>query len=715
MHCHRLAASTLGLLLAALPSGPQATALSPEEGLPVFRAPLRAGILALQGKANFRSSPAEQGAAADAFDGRTGTGLRTRGANPGFLEVAFPSPREVLTAEVYFPGGAPHAWSLLAGEDADHLRALVEDRRVAADSWSGALTLPPGFRARVFRVEARCLAEVDSVRFGEIVLMADQRPERVEVSVPSTVVCPDGSLPVRARISWDGGYRSSRAHGLRFEDEHGSPLRLEPAGVGDPATVIARYEKSGPARVRTVLQGGNGRLDSPWVELDCRTEGLPDWSVGWIERTPRLPADGPRGGFPAEGSTVTWRAHIRNCGTVRAPRVPIRWEVDGTTASEGWLEGIDRFREGTAELPLPWDGKRHAIRCVVDRENTIPEISEGNNERTVASDALLLGLAVERPLYDRFPAAEILFGDGADGFEDWAQRQVDRWNRMLAGAVFPLTPKGVTDRIALDRVFVAEEGASAADGGLPDGERPEGGDATLDLSWCLSACLLETAVFRRAAEKSDDNPLWFDGGMIAALGLARGLADLGRLDVRRGEVLLRDADGIPVAGSPTLPHLAGGFLHRTGGGYGPHQAFALQRLAGRRNPPAAAAAHPGDLPRVCGIRVTGPGGKPLPEVRVRAWRRVRGPDGAEVFDGDPMRAGATDADGRLDLSPGGRDPFFEGDPDRARDPGQGVLLLECTFEGRTAYRFLEVVPFNLAFWAGRRDAHHEDISLDTPR
>jgi hypothetical protein len=446
--------------------------------------------------------------------------------------------------------------------------------------------------------------------------------------------------------------------------------------------------------------------------------------VGWIERTPRLDFDGPDGGLPEKGSAVEYVAHVKNYGTRAAERVTCLWQVDGRNAGEASLDGRERFGEATASLRLPFDGVRHDVRFVVDPSNTVREVSEGNNEVTIQTDALRLGLWVERPVLERFHRVQASFQDGANGWEDWAQRQVRRWNRMLADARGPLAPGGVTERVALDLVVVAEEGALPLGGGHPSND-PDAGDRTVDLQWGLPASLLDGDRWGRPGERRDDNPLWFDASLVRGLGQARYLVDLRRLDVRAAEVALPAPDDSPLAGSPWMPLLEGDFVRASDAaretGYSPHEASALQRTAGRRarggnrNPPPEVGEFLSDLPRSCGLRVLAGDGKPLDGVTVRAWRRAPGRDGREAFRGDPVRETLTADGGHADLSESGSDPFFDGRKEGAFDPGPGVLLLELSRGGKVAYRFVDVVPYNLAFWNGARDAHYETVTVDLPR
>ena len=715
------AAALLGLLAAA---GPAAAAFE-GGGTAEFTAPLRPGALARAGLASLRASDGESGTPADAFDGRTGTVFRTRHENPAFIEASFDEPREILSADAWFGGDAPHEWSLLAGDGPGRMSVVFERRRVDPGAWSRVEKLGGPVRARCFRVVVLRLDGGDSVSFGEISLQARQRPRILEVAAPSNVACPDGDLVVRARVLWDGGYRSDSAPGLWFEIPQYGPVRRENAPVGGPPTARLRYETAGVSEVRARIGSKNGGMASAPFPIEARIRGLPDWCVGWIERTPRLEFDGDGGGLPAHGDAVVWRAHVKNYGTANADRIPFRWHLDGSPVGDGFVENLQRFEETVVEIRLPWDGARHEVKFTIDPANSVEESSERNNSRAVATDALLLGLWAERPFADRLHRIQAAYGDGANSFEDWAQRQVSHVNQLLAGAVHPLTPKGCADRVALDRVVIVEEGELPLGDGLPTSD-PDARDRTLDLQRGFPASLLDDGSFSGPAPRGADDPGWILRSLPRDLARTRYLADLSRLSVRRDEVLLDGPDGAPLAGSPYLAERDRGLLHRSphaglAGGSAAlteHEAFALQRVAGRRarggnrEPPPTSGEYLGDLPLSFGIRLRDSEGAGVDGARVRAWRRSIVDGFGEAFAGEPVRQGTTVDGGWLEIARDGTDPFFEGARGEGLDPGQGVLLLEIVRDGIPVYRFLEVVPFNLAFWRGARDSHVEELRIE---
>ena len=64
-----------------------------------------------------------------------------------------------------------------------------------------------------------------------------------------------------------------------------------------------------------------------------------DVTIAWVGRTPELDyvwgSTNPRvDGWPLSGSTVTWRAHVRNSGSESVTR-PYAWRVDDAESARG--------------------------------------------------------------------------------------------------------------------------------------------------------------------------------------------------------------------------------------------------------------------------------------------------------------------------------------------------------------------------------------------
>ncbi len=191
------------------------------------------------------------------------------------------------------------------------------------------------------------------------------------------------------------------------------------------------------------------------------TNFLPDVDVLYIERTPRLafnPSDlNYTSGLPSPGQRMVYLAHVKNWGT-EAVTVPYEWWFDGALAASGVVT-IQPGQEVTVPYEWYWESTDHTLEFRADPAGTLDEISKLNNRVSIRTNALLVGLWVEQSLYNYFHNNQYLLNDGANSFEDWGQRMIRRWNEWLAKAIYPSSPNGALDRVALDKVVVVPDGA----------------------------------------------------------------------------------------------------------------------------------------------------------------------------------------------------------------------------------------------------------------
>lgn len=126
-----------------------------------------------------------------------------------------------------------------------------------------------------------------------------------------------------------------------------------------------------------------------------------------------------------------------------------------TRLEVGWI-GLEPKLAPPNSLTLSWSWTlaRHEVSFSIDPPIEADEIRE-DNQLSVVSNALSLGLGVEQDVYDW------LLEDDGPGFERFMQREVERWNAILARAVYPTAPEGVLDRIRLDTVILRPDGTRA--------------------------------------------------------------------------------------------------------------------------------------------------------------------------------------------------------------------------------------------------------------
>ncbi len=194
---------------------------------------------------------------------------------------------------------------------------------------------------------------------------------------------------------------------------------------------------------------------------------LPDLTIVTIRRTPRYPAykvDYPAGiptlrpgtegdqRFPMPGEAITLTAQVKNQGRSVAPAVRYAWKLDGASFGAGATPVLLPGASVELSISWRWQPERHEFSIELDPAGSITEICKANNRLTHTTDALYLAIHVHPYVYAAFARRANMVGSWS--FEDWIQRQVAQLNERLAGAVYPLTPAGVSDRVRIDQIEV---------------------------------------------------------------------------------------------------------------------------------------------------------------------------------------------------------------------------------------------------------------------
>jgi hypothetical protein len=457
-----------------------------------------------------------------------------------------------------------------------------------------------------------------------------------------------------------------------------------------------------------------------------------DITVAYVKRLPERDfvygsSNATREGWPAEGEAVTWRAFIRNFGPARTG-VQYRFHVDEVLVKTATVN-LAADSSTPVELVRPWDFARHAIRVEIDSANAVAEQEEANNSLTVDSNAISVGLWVERSLYDHFRDHQRdLVGVGSTCWENWAQRQIRRANGMFAAARSDVAPDGAVDRWRIDKIVVVEDGALPLNGGIFPSNDPDITDVTVDLQWGFPSSLLSGTDYAVTNQPSDENAFYFQGALIHELGHARYLIDVYGFNVHANAAgTLRDRlpwleNEVNVVGTKYLPMHPGDTVYKShvwGLMNGPytfldlHSTVALNLIAGRRathgnrNDPANIGVFLNDLPAQNRVRfLDAVTGAPLVGADVRLYQAVRVGRYGKHFDVLPTLQRTADADGAVQL---GANPFKSG-PLQSDDGA--VLALRIAHAGRVRYRFMEPADFNLEYWRGHTATGQYTMHVD---
>ena len=445
-----------------------------------------------------------------------------------------------------------------------------------------------------------------------------------------------------------------------------------------------------------------------------------DFTIAWISRAPEIDyvwgsANPSADGWPLAGTSVTWRAQVRNFSLAPAT-VPYVWRIDGAEVARGSVT-LTPDAITTVELPWLWTFNRHRIAFELD----------GTKQLEVFSDALSLGLWVEQSFYDYFRENQPNLGIGSTGFEDWAQRTVGLFNDMAALAVYPETPQGVLDRMRVQKIVIVPDGALPLSGlpadaslGANGATHPDQHDRTVDLMWGFRKATLGS--YARGLKLDPLNWFYTGVGALHELGHARYLVDVYAWDaIHKPPYFVIDVPGVTPGDAGALVHRTPeqGFMNKHYSYIDRYSAVAMNLIAGRRavsgnyNEPRNFAAFLNDFPAQNRITIRDESGVAIADADVfiyQAAPTMPTPDwyGAH-FDATPDLTLRTDARGQVLV---GRSPFAaDGKVVHAADFNNGVAIIRVVKNGISRAGFLESRLFNLAWWRGQTAfADHELIT-----
>jgi hypothetical protein len=453
-----------------------------------------------------------------------------------------------------------------------------------------------------------------------------------------------------------------------------------------------------------------------------------DLSVAWIARTPRIDyvwnSSNPTvEGWPAVGAPVTWIANVRWLGDAPLHGVAYRWTIDGTEAASGKLD----FAASSlvqVELPWTWTFTRHEIAFEIDTDRKVDETEERNNRVVVQSDAIGIGIYVERSFRDAMGPKIKAAGIGATTFDDWMQIQARRFNEMALYAVYPESPDGVHDRWRIDDIHLVDDGALPL--APPYSEARDWGAAPIDITTVYPNVLDHTVDVQWGFPASSisfwpETSAWIltiGNSLVHEWSHARTMIDTYAWDVLPPSDVIK-FEPVPYAYYNSLQQ---GLMHFDWGHIDRFTAAAMNRMAGRRavrgnyNEPWDLGWFLMDLPAQNRVRLLRPDGTPIANRKVilhRAtgetvdWRA--GHAYGMVFDKNGATTLTTDSQGRIEV---GRNPFSDGPIFALVDKANGDVILQIEDGAIRRWAYLESLQFNLAYWSGHTDLADYDILVN---
>lgn len=458
-----------------------------------------------------------------------------------------------------------------------------------------------------------------------------------------------------------------------------------------------------------------------------------DLSVSFVSRLPKIDyvwdSKNPTvEGWPAEGSTVTWVAHTRWLGGRPLTDVPFRWSIDGVVVEEGSLDFAPSSMVQT-ELPWTWTRARHEIVFELDPENVVKEVEERNNSLLIHTDSVAIGLWVERSFWDSFSLQVIEAKIGGVTFDDFAQKQVRRFNEMAAHAIFPDTPQGVLERWRIDEIHFVEDGSLPLTPPFPEARDwgaspsswgilyPNVADHSVDIQWGFPAS---------TKDYYPNTSAWLftiGTSLVHEFAHARTMIDVYAWNLSRPDDDFRMADVPPMdAGHRIYSTPIQGMMHLDWGHIDRYTAAAMNRMAGRRailgnyNEPWDLGWFLNDFPERNRVRFVRRDASPIANRAIRIYQPTGeqttfgiDPPYRQIYEATPSATLTTDANGEVLL---GRNPI-SAKPIMARvDQANGTAVVVIDDGPARRFAFLESLEFNLAYWRGDTEEAHYEVMAD---
>ena len=253
-----------------------------------------------------------------------------------------------------------------------------------------------------------------------------------------------------------------------------------------------------------------------------------DLTIRWIGRTPKIDfvwnSDDPGSeGWPENGQTITWRAHVKNWSDTVQAEVGYQWLLGGVVVDSGRVS-IFPGADTTINYVWNWLKQRSTLTFALGQDE-MP-----GNKLTIFTDAISLALYVEQGLYNYFHSHQNSLGIGSNSFDGWAQRQIRFYNTILENAIYPETPEGVVDRVRIDNIIVVPDGAlplvPIENGFDPKQAIPNLDDRSVDLQWGFPTELIQFGTYSNHTSLGLNNAFYYSGFLMHELGHARTLVDV---------------------------------------------------------------------------------------------------------------------------------------------------------------------------------------------
>ncbi len=684
--------------------------------------------LVRDGKCRVSTGKTDIGKVENVLDGDPSTLLRSASVNPFTITLLMNEPMEADRVRVRFSSDV-HEWTMEVADNENDLdrqgksyRKLINQRRIEDGSLDSVI-FEKKIKATAFRLTVKRITGDDYVHVRDWEFPIETRLKDLEVLILNYY--PRDSNLRHATEIYENTVITLKATAV---PEKGPKLTVTPEVKWTVDGELwmkkpGRYMIKKPGTVRIVAEyGGLKKIHELKVNPTVFENHETDLDVLYIERLPRLDYDGPNGGWPEDGSTVTWRAHVRNWGSERFKTVSYRFRMNNQVVKEGVIENFEPETTRSVEWEWKWHKSRQRIAFQIDTKDKVNELSEFNNRIEDFTDALAVGFYVEEYLWGILHDNQRHLNIGSNSFADWAQRQMREWNELHAEAVYPNCLRGVIDRVRLDRLVVVPNNSLPLAGGIAT-NNPNNQDKTVDLIWGFESNNAYNGKAWRGKELANHNRAYIGWGHMHELNHARYIIDSYGFDIHPQQVKILLDDDTPLVGSEYFPK---GVLRYNkykglmGGGvniYDEYMAFAWNHVAGQRarggnyNSPTVIGEYLQFHPRKNTFKFIDANGSALSNAEIWIYRSEGDSGGwyAKHYDNVVDMKFRLDEKGEVDL------PWTIFAEDGKIIHGYGnansKVIVRVNYNGKIGFEFIECSDFNIEYMKGHTEHGHYLVTV----
>lgn len=436
--------------------------------------------------------------------------------------------------------------------------------------------------------------------------------------------------------------------------------------------------------------------------------------------------------YPDVGEMITYTAHIHNKGPQNSAPFGYSWSVDGqVSTNSAYMSAIAPGEEATVVFQTEWtDQAKQIVFTITPTEDTYSQ----NNSLSFGTRDLTISYWVETGVYDLFNNAQNFVGTYS--FEDWVQAHIAKMNERFSQAQYVgISPNGITDRVRIDKIVVANQLDTGGCASNPMSQDPD--LYLIDGRWQATDGTCDNSAGNSGNYQNYFNQYinQIDWGLIHEVTHQLGVIDIYRMNVKNNEpaspnggVSVTNMNGvvIPYADLNFPVFSSGGLMgagetapYNNGTYYENHTAGGLNSNFQKRR--GFFGDYLFDTPETNQIKVLDGNGNALANATVSLYQKDVN---SENIDDTAEFSGTTDAQGVVTVTNRPVTAFTTatGHTLQANPFGQispvgtnGLMIVKVTKDDQEGYGFYRLYDLNVAYMSGSTLSATVDIRTNYPK